>query len=192
MTGELWRALHPGLELRGHRGHLRQKLRPRCAVTTGHVTRGVILRAEMIAAAGSNNAFAINGFTGFSNTQIVSFFFMFLLFNGYVVLEAASLAAFYVTSKPRHGRVRTAAIWHFMASVLFMLAFVSTVWGAPAEKSFIGTTAPPAELGVGTRTIALFIGMGIFAAPGVLCMLIGFILGARQKREIREEALAVA
>jgi hypothetical protein len=143
-------------------------------------------------AAGSNNAFAINGFTGFTNTQIVSFFFMFILFNGYVVLEAASLAAFYVTSKPRHGRVRTAAIWHFIASVFFMLAFVSTVWGAPAEKSFIGSTSPPAELGVGTRTIALFIGMAIFAAPGVLCMLIGFVVGAHQKREYREEALALA
>lgn len=143
-------------------------------------------------AAGSNNAFAINGFTGLSNTEIFSFFFMFLLFNGYVVLEAASLAAFYVTSKPRHGRVRTAAIWHFAASVLFMLAFVSTVWGAPAEKSFIGNAAAPYQLGIGIRAIALFIGIGLFALPGVLCMLIGFVQGARQKRQLREEAYAFA
>lgn len=146
----------------------------------------------MVAAAASNNAFAINGFTGFSNPQIFSFLFMFMLFNGYVVLEAASLAAFYVTSKPRHGRVRTAAIWHFIASLFFMLAFVSTVWGAPAEKSFIGTSSPPFLLGVGQRAIALFIGIVFFAMPGVLCMLFGFIVGARQKRELREEAFAAA
>ncbi len=146
----------------------------------------------MMVAAGSNNAFAINGFTGLSNTQIFSFFFMFLLFNGYVVLEAASLAAFYVTSKPRHGRVRTAAVWHFIAAMFFMLAFVSTVWGAPAEKSFIGTSAPPYELGISIRAVALFIGVGLFALPGVLCMLIGFVVGARQKRQIREEAYATA
>jgi hypothetical protein len=148
--------------------------------------------AGMMIAAGSNNAFAINGFNGLSNTQIFSFLFVFILFNGYVVLEAASLLAFYFTSKPRHGRVRTAAIWHFAASLLFILAFISTVWGAPAEKSFIGTAVQPYELGVGSRAIALFIGMAIFAAPGVTCMLIGFVVGARQKRELREEAYALA
>ena len=146
----------------------------------------------MIAAGSNNNAFAINGFAGLSNTQIFSFFFMFLLFNGYVVLEAISLAAFYVTAKPRHGRVRTAAIWHFAASVFFMLAFVSTVWGAPAEKSFIGNTTPPLQLGIGQRAVALFIGIGLFAAPGVLCLMIGFLKGAQQKRELREQAYAAA
>jgi hypothetical protein len=146
--------------------------------------------AMMLAAAGDNNAFAINGFTGLHNPNIVSFFIVFVLFNGYVVLMAASLAAFYVTSKPRHGRVRTAAIWHFAASILFMLAFISTVWGAPAEKSFIGTS--PTSLGVGQRAILLFVGMGAFAGPGVLCMLIGFVQGGRQKREFREQALAAA
>jgi len=146
----------------------------------------------MMVAAGSNNAFAINGFAGLSNTQIFSFFFMFLLFNGYVVLEAISLAAFYITAKPRHGRVRTAAIWHFAASVLFMLAFVSTVWGAPAEKAFIGTTSPPYELGVGTRAVLIFVGIGLFAGPGVLCLMVGFLQGARQKRELREAAYAAA
>lgn len=144
----------------------------------------------MMVAAGSNNAFAINGFAGLTTAQIVSFFMAFILFNGYVVLEAASLAAFYVTSKPRHGVVRSAAIWHFVAAVFFMLAFVSTVWGAPAEKSFIGSD--PHSLGVGQRAIALFIGMGIFAGPGVMCMLIGFVQGARQKRELREQAYALA
>ena len=141
----------------------------------------------MMVAAATNNAFAINGFTGLTNTQIFSFLFMFILFNGYVVLMAGALASFYVTAKPRYGRVRTAAIWHFIAALWIMLAFISTVWGAPAEKSFIqdGTT----NLGVGSRTVSLFIGVG-FAAVGVLCMLIGFVQGARQKRELREAALA--
>ena len=155
----------------------------------------------MMIAAGSNNAFAINGFTGLSNPQIVSFFFVFLIFNGYVVLMTMSLAAFYVTSKPRHGQVRTAAIWHFAASCLVMLAFISTVWGAPAEKSFVNTPGDtltliqPANisvfgLGLG-RADMLFVGM-FLAGLAFLCMLIGFLRGARQKREIREAAYAAA
>ena len=144
----------------------------------------------MVAAAGSNNAFAINGFTGLTNTQIFSFLFMFLLFNFYVVLMAVSLAAFYLTSKPRHGRVRSAAIWHFIATCLVMLAFVSTVWGAPAEKSFLqdGST----NLGIGGRFVSLIIGFVLFALPAMGCIMIGFLHGIRQKRELREEAFAAA
>lgn len=155
----------------------------------------------MMVAAGSNNAFAINGFTGLTNPQIVSFFFVFVLFNFYVVLMAAALASFYVTSKPRHGRVRTAAIWHFAAACVLILSFITTVWGAPAEKSFVdaaGTSLSleqPANitvLGLGLgRAGMLFVGV-FFAVVAINLMLIGFVQGARQKRELREQAFASA
>jgi hypothetical protein len=155
----------------------------------------------MMIAAGSNNAFAINGFTGLTTAQIFSFFMVFILFNGYVVLEAVALAAFYVTSKPRHGHVRTAAMWHFAAGVLVMVAFVTTVWAAPAEKTFVDASRndvslnQPPNIVVGsfpvTRAEMLFVGIGV-AGIAVLCMLIGFIRGAAQKRTIREEVYAAA
>jgi hypothetical protein len=146
------------------------------------------LAAEMESSVlADSNAFSINGFTGLSNPQIISFFIVFVIFNGYVVLEAAALMAFYVTSKPRHGHVRTAAIWHFFASLWFVLAFISTVWSAPAEKTFMGSDG--VNFGIGQRAITIFIGFG-FAAIGVSNMLYGFALGARQKREIREEVYA--
>jgi hypothetical protein len=113
---------------------------------------------------------------------------VFILFNGYVVLEAAALAAFYVTAKPRHGRVRTAAIWHFYAACLLMVSFISTVWGAPAEKTFLGDAT---HLGIGQRAIMIFVGMAI-AGVALLCMLIGFVAGGRQKRALREEVYAAA
>jgi hypothetical protein len=133
------------------------------------------------------NAFSINGFTGLTNPNIVSFFIVFVIFNGYAMLEAAALAAFYVTSKPRHGRIRTAAIWHFIASLWLLMALISTVWGAPAEKTFIGASGT--DFGIGQRAINVFIGFG-FAAIAVLCMLIGFAQGSRQKREIRDRVYA--
>ena len=61
-----------------------------------------------------------------------------------------------------------------------------------AERVILPKTTTRRRLGIGTRAIALFIGMAIFAAPGVLCMLIGFVVGAHQKREFREEAMALA
>lgn len=157
----------------------------------------------MMIAAGTNNAFAINGFTGLSNPQIVSFFFVFVIFNGYVVLEAAALAAFYVTAKPRHGRVRTAAIWHFVAACWVMLAFISTVWGAPAENAFVNSSHDALSLDQPSnfgwvlfgypmgRAGMLFLGM-LFAGAGVVSMMVGFVQGARQKRELRDEAYALA
>jgi len=140
----------------------------------------------MVAAAG-NNAFAWNGFGGFSITEIFSFFMIFIIFNFYVTLMAAALAAFYVTAKPRHGRVRTAAVWHFIAAIWVMLAFITTVWAAPAEKSFLQDTGT--AVGIGQHAVKAFIGLG-FAAVAIACMMIGFAQGARQKREIREQALA--
>ena len=155
----------------------------------------------MLAAAGGGNAFAINGFTGLTNPQIVSFFFVFVIFNFYVVLTAAALASFYVTAKPRHGRVRSAAIWHFAAVCVLILSFITTVWGAPAEKAFVNPSGSslsldqPANitvfgLGIG-RAGMLFIGM-FLAVVAINLMLIGFVQGARQKRELREQAFASA
>lgn len=132
--------------------------------------------------------FSISGFTGLTTAQIISFFIVFVIFNAYVVLTVIALVAFYYTSKPRHGRIRTAAIWHFYAVLWMLVAFVSTVWGAPAEKTFLGGTGL-ATLGIGQRAINEFIGMG-FAAIAILCMVTGFARGAAQNREIREEALA--
>lgn len=152
-------------------------------------------------AAGSNNAFAINGFTGLTNPQIVSFFFVFLIFNFYVVLEAVALASFFVTGKPRHGRVRSAALWHFAAACVLILSFITTVWGAPAEKAFVSADGSSLSLsqaanitvfgyGVG-RAAFMFIGF-FFALVAINLMLMGFIQGARQKRELRERGLVSA
>src|SRR5438874_9704031 len=103
--------------------------------------------AQSLVAADSPFPFSISGFTGLTTAQIISFLLMFVLFNFYVVLEAASLVAFYVTAKPRHGTVRTAAVWHFAATLLLLVSFISTVWCAPAEKTFIG--GDPTSLGIG-------------------------------------------
>ncbi len=84
-------------------------------------------------------------FAGLTNHEIISTLLGFLLFNGYVVLFAIALASFWVSSRPRRGRARTAAIWHFVASLWVMLAFVSTVWAAPVEKSFIDANQQPLE-----------------------------------------------
>jgi hypothetical protein len=155
----------------------------------------------MMVAAGTNNAFAINGFTGLSNAQIVSFFFVFLIFNFYVVLMAAALGSFYVTSKPRRGRVRTAAMWHFWAAVVLMLAFITTVWGAPAEKAFVNPAGTelslqqPANITIFGldlgRADMMFVGL-FFAIIAINLMLIGFIQAAKQKRELREASLVTA
>lgn len=154
----------------------------------------------MVAAA-TNNAFAISGFTGLSNPQIVSFFFTFLIFNFYVVIMAAAMASLYVTAKPRHGRVRTAAIWHFWAVCVVMLSFITTVWGAPAEKTFVNSDGSALSLnqtanitigglGIG-RAGMMFVGL-FFAIVAINLVLYGYIQGARQKRELREAALVTA
>ena len=154
----------------------------------------------MIVAASTNNAFAINGFNGMHNPQIVSFFFVFVIFNFYAVLMAVALVSFYVTSKPRHGRVRSAAIWHFWAACVLILSFITTVWGAPAEKSF--TNADGSALSFNqpaTNILGLNLGrsammfVGIFLAlVAINLMLYGFVEGARQKRALREQAFGAA
>lgn len=132
----------------------------------------------------------MNLFTGLTTKQELSFFLAFALFNGYVLLEAAALALFYVTSRPRHGRVRTAAIWHVVAGVLFMLAIISTVWAAPAEKSFVNGDAlfDPGD----ARFQKVLIGLLLFALPGMICMVVGAVQGGAQKRRLREQTLAAS
>jgi len=131
--------------------------------------------------------FSISGFTGLTTAQIISFFIDFVLFNAYVVLMVIALVAFYFTSKPRHGLVRTAAIWHFIAVIWMLMAFIGTVWAAPAEKTWLQLNTL-ANMGISQRGINAFISMG-FAFIAVLCMTVGFAQGSRQNRAIRERVL---
>ena len=70
--------------------------------------------------------FSISGFTGLTTAQIISFFIVFVIFNAYVVLMVIAMVGFYFTSKPKHGKTRTAAIWHFYAVLWMLLAFIGT------------------------------------------------------------------
>jgi hypothetical protein len=129
--------------------------------------------------ADSGSAFGINGFAGLTGAQQFSFWMTFLLFNAYVVLEVASLGAFYFASRPRSGRPNPAAIWYFAASLLVVMAFITTVWAAPAEKSFLDDSGT--YLAIGTKAIKVFIGLGI-AALAVLCLLAGALVTSSRKK----------
>jgi hypothetical protein len=131
----------------------------------------------------SGSAFAINGFAGLTGAQQLSFWFAFILFNGYVMLEVMCLAAFYFASRPRSGGTNSAAIWYFIAALWVVMAFITTVWAAPAEKAFLDDTGT--SLAVGTRTIKVFIGLA-FAGVAVTCMLIGAVETARRKKAERQ------
>jgi hypothetical protein len=133
--------------------------------------------------ADSTSAFAINGFAGMTGAQILSFWLTFILFNGYVMLEAAALASFYLAARPRHGRANPAAIWHFIASLLGVVAFITMVWAAPAEKAFLNDAGT--SLAVGTRTVKVFIGL-LFAGAAVVCMLIGLVDTMRRRRALQQ------
>ena len=133
---------------------------------------------HVLAAAGS--PFAINGFAGLSGANQLSFWLAFILFNGYVVLEAACLTAFYFAARPRAGGLpNPAAIWYFIGAVLVVLCFITTVWAAPAEKTFLDDTGT--YIAVGTRAVKVFIGLA-FAAAAVACLLVGFADTARRRR----------
>jgi len=132
----------------------------------------------------------MNLFAGLTDRGILSFWLMFLLFNLFVVLMAVALAAFYVASRPRRGRVRTAALWHLVAVVWFMLSLISTVWAAPAEKAFIDPTDHEA-LFRGERFPKVVVGL-VFALIGILCMVAGAIVSGRQKRAAAQQALLEA
>ena len=133
--------------------------------------------------------FSISGFTGLTTAQIISFFIVFVIFNAYVVLMVIALVAFYFTSKPRHGVVRTAAIWHFVAVLWMLMAFIGTVWAGARREDLHLCQLRLATLGIGQRAINEFISMG-FAFIAVVCMAIGFARGSVQNRAIREEVLA--
>jgi hypothetical protein len=133
--------------------------------------------------ADSGSAFAINGFAGLTGAQQLSFWLSFILFNGYVVLEAISLAAFYFGARPRSGRPNPAAIWYFIAALWVVMAFITTVWAAPAEKAFLDDSGT--SLAVGTRTVKVFIGLA-FAGVAVMCLLIGAVETARRKRAAQQ------
>jgi len=143
----------------------------------------VSLPAMHILAASGSSAFAINGFAGLTGAQELSFWLAFILFNGYVGLEAVCLASFYFAARPRSGRPNPAAIWYFIGSLWVVMAFITTVWAAPAEKAFLDDSGT--SIAVGTRTIKVFIGLG-FAAIAVMCLLIGAMETARRKRTARQ------
>jgi hypothetical protein len=130
----------------------------------------------------------VNLFTGMTQHEIVSSILGFVLFNGYVVLLAVSLAAFWVSSRPRRGRVQTASLWHMAATAWIMLAFISTVWAAPVEKSFINPDVPGSPFLSGDRFVKVLIGLG-FAGVGVLCMVVGVVRSGRQKRDAARRAV---
>ena len=158
----------------------RRGLRHRC----GDVHFPIEMLGSLLAV---NNPFpfSISGFTGLTTAQIISFFIVFVLFNAYVVLIVIAMVGFYFTSKPRHGVVRTAAIWHFVAVLWMLMAFIGTVWGAPAEKTCSLNTL--AKLGVSQRGINAFISMG-FAFIAVVCM--ASASPGSAEPAIREEVLA--
>lgn len=132
----------------------------------------------------------MNLFAGLTDHEIVSTLLGFLLFNGYVVLLAIALAAFWVSSRPRRGRVGTAPIWHFIAALWVMLSFVSMVWAAPVEKSFLDADGHPLTepFFQGARFEKVIIGL-CFAAVAVLCMIIGAVQSGKQKRAAAQQAL---
>ncbi len=134
--------------------------------------------------ADSGSAFAINGFAGLTGPQQLSFWFSFILFNGYVGLEVVCLAAFYFAARPRSGSPNPAAIWYFAGAVLVVIAFISTVWGAPAEKTFLDDSGT--FLALGARGIRVLAGLVVFAGGAVMCLLVGVLVTAQRKRAARQ------
>ena len=136
----------------------------------------------------------MNLFTGMTSRQEISVGLMFLLFNGYVLLEAAALGAFYVSTRPRRGRPNTASLWYLVAAFWVMWSFVSCVWASPAEKAFVDADNPDVA-----RQNDLFnlhadrfqkVIMGIcFSLLGVVCMAIGAALSRKQRRVAEQRLL---
>ncbi len=129
-----------------------------------------------------SNAFAINGFTGMTHNQIVSFFIVGGITTLYCVLIALSFVAFHAATKPRHGNVPKSGLWYMVAMLLFMFSVVTLVWAAPAEKTFFDDPA---------KTHNMIIGM-VIAAVGILCMLFGAIGTSMAKSARREQTLSAS
>ena len=120
-----------------------------------------------------NNAFAINGFTGMTHDQIVSFWIMIAITGYYTTLIAASLTAFSFASRPGpRGRVHTAALWQLPALFFYVISVTSLVWGAPAEKSFFNDS---------TRTGKIIFGL-VLSVIGAIFMVAGVLHAQMQKR----------
>lgn len=128
---------------------------------------------------------AVNLFTGMTDRQIISAVLMFALFNLYVICVAGSLAAFYISSRPVRGRVRTGSAIYLVAGVLFMISLVSTVWAAPAEKSFVDN----GTMFTGDRFVKVIVGL-VFMAMGLATMAFAAIVTSQQKREAQRQQLA--
>jgi uncharacterized membrane protein len=127
----------------------------------------------------------VNLFTGMTDREIISAVLMFALFNLFAICVAGSLAAFYISSRPtRGGRVRTGSLLHIVAMLLFMISVVSTVWAAPAEKSFVDN----GTMFSGDRFIKVIVGL-VFMVLGLLTMLLGAVVTAQQKREAARQSL---
>jgi hypothetical protein len=128
----------------------------------------------------------VNLFTGMTDRQIISAVLMFALFNLFAICVAGSLAAFYISSRPaRGGRVRTGSLLHLVAMLLFMISVVSTVWAAPAEKSFVD---PNGTMFSGDHFIKVIVGL-VFMVLGLMTMLIAAVVTAGQKREAARQSL---
>jgi hypothetical protein len=129
----------------------------------------------------------MNLFTGMTDRQIWSAVLMIGLFTFWSMCVAASLAAFYISSRPtRGGRVRTGSLWHIGAMLLFMVSVTSGVWAAPAEKSFVD---PNGTMFTGDRFTKVIVGL-VFTFLGFIAMAAGGIVTSSQKREAAQQSLA--
>ena len=131
----------------------------------------------------------MNLFSGFTSHQIISFLLAVGVFTVYAGLVALAVIMFYVTSRPSKGRIRTASMWHIVALALFLLSTVTTVWGAPAEKSFLGNTGDQLFDWSADRIFKMEVGAA-FAVLGLICLVVGILHGGAQKRAWRDETLA--
>ena len=130
----------------------------------------------------------MNLFTGMTDRQIASAVLMVGLFTFWAMCEAGALAAFYISSRPnRGGRVRTGALWHVVAALIFMVSLISTVWAAPAEKSFVDSDG---TMFAGERFTHGVIPGLVFMVFGFGAMIIGGVVTSAQKREAARQSLA--
>lgn len=129
----------------------------------------------------------MNLFTGMTDRQIWSAVLMIGLFTFWAMCIAASLVAFYISSRPtRGGHVRTGSLWHIVAMLLFLVSMLSTVWAAPAEKSFVDTNG---TMFTGDRFIKVIVGL-VFMFAGFVAMAVGAAVTGQQKRESAQRSLA--
>ena len=129
----------------------------------------------------------VNGLTGMTWPEPISLLLSFVFFGAYVTAEAGALALFFMSSRPRHGRVRTAAVWHFAAAVCFMVSIIALgVWASPAEKSFVDDPTlshlfPFAPFNLAWRFDKVEISF-VFFVVGAACTAVGVVRGGRQRR----------